>query len=209
MFCNNCGKEAMGGTKFCNNCGATLEGAAQAGQGNTRVFSAIPAVGKPISVYAAMGLSVLGIIFLLQKWITVPAIGLFQMYGIESKYNMFQIFDFVKKMGDISRDSTDGLTFVAILFIILTIGGIATFGLFIYKLATDHKNAVGIGKAAFGLSVLFPIIVYIVVGITNANVAKASQGLIKSILSTTSTPVWMIILGVAGSLLTAAGLKSK
>ena len=205
VFCNKCGKEIDPQEKFCNSCGAAVENVVAPTPGAGAGFSSMMKANagtKPMNVYIMLGLSALGILFLLLKWMSVGAMGYRQSFGI------FGMFDIAKTIGELGGPSFL-ITMVAILFLLLTIANIAALGFFGFKLWTDADNAAPIGKIAFGLAVLYPIIVYITLAIANGIINSKVGGFLPNFLSATATPIFMILVGLAGFYFVHTTLKKK
>lgn len=193
MFCRNCGNQMQDTEKFCANCGA--ESTAPSGAG-TLTGGALGE--KEINKYIGIAVSVIAVIMLFLDWVKIPVLSLLGQYGVSSMYNLFEVFNFADFVQQYSSGNTDGLYFVAVLFIGLLIVTLIGYGLFIYKLFKDYDKSTSAGNFAFIMSIVMPVVVYITIFIVNASIKDQTSGFVSSVISATGVPIFMIIIGAAG-----------
>lgn len=195
MYCRNCGKEMDENDKFCKECGTNAIGE----------LNKIHETSKSIDIkkmnmkYVAFILSGLSFIFLLLKWISVPAAQIFGGYGVESKYTLLQILDFTNSLyNNVNNHNMDGLKIFATVFFGITILTLVCHIIFCFALFINQNKSVYIGRAAFIMSIILPVSIFSFIMLLNNYVKSESKGLISTVIELTPFPYIVALAGVAG-----------
>ncbi len=216
-YCGGCGEEnRVGNFYYCIKCGQGLERLAMDKKNspmrvaeekiapvvqNTIAFN--KDLFQGLKIYIALVTSVISIVLIFQKWITVPAIGKLSNlfgYSLESEYTLFQVLDFLNTFTDhVGRiKGTGDLMVIVILLLAVTVITLLSHGIFCYKLLANYQRSFITGKFAMAMSFILPIVVWAMVFFINSHVSQESDGYIRQILGTTNHPLWLLLIGGIG-----------
>lgn len=170
---------------------------------NSIAFNNLPDLFRGVKIYTALVTSVISIVLIFQKWITVPIIGKlsgFLGYPLESEYTLFQIFEFFNTFTDyVGRFEGIG-DFMVIIILLLAVAllTLLSHGIFCCKLLINYQGSLTVGKFAMAMSFILPIVVWVAVFSINSHVSQESDGYIRQVLSTTNHPLWLFLVGGLG-----------
>jgi hypothetical protein len=176
--------------RFCMKCGAN----------SGENIQTINTRREGIAKYFALGMALLCIALLFLKWFHIPVA---KITGSGGSYSLIEMIDLSGDVNDIigMGNSQNNYPVIPAFIILIMIIGVAVLVcnvVFCFKLLINYKNSTAIGKAAFLITAILPLILIIISVVINRYVFEETQGFIKTITQITAVPVIMLVIGLAG-----------